>query len=292
MASKGIELVDNERYCRVGHVEIQDRYGNWRSYPGLDFRFDISYKADLYVDFNVGILGLSRETINELTVWDVTKSARDARGIRVYAGYLDGGESLIAEGGIWYAMPTNPPEMWLNLQCKKFLNHYDVVEKPRVVEGSPSEIFSEIASELGMKATFDAKNVEVEGSQKFQIEGRRISLPVKFAETYHVITYDKGGYLVCKDRNFYKDTPRNKKVLDVNKGLLSIGNVNIQGATITTRLNDEYLMMDWIELQSQLVPSANTSPYVVFEKRHKGHFRGNEWFTELKTFRYMRGTVS
>ena len=66
--------------------------------------------------------------------------------------------------------------------------------------------------------------------------------------------------------------------------MISIGKVDIAGATIRTRLDDSSKLFSWINLQSVIIPKAN-GLYVVIKKKHKGHLRGGEWFTELETIR-------
>ena len=66
--------------------------------------------------------------------------------------------------------------------------------------------------------------------------------------------------------------------------MLAVGNITTAGAVVRTRLDDSSGIFSWIDLRSSLVPSAN-GKYVIIRKKHVGHLRGNEWYTEFETIR-------
>ena len=276
--------IDSKLYWkRVGHVEVENASGRMVSFSGLDFKFKVKSCGDIYQEFSVGILGLSAQTINDLTVWSPAKAIDRPRKIAVYAGYADSGEELIATGYIWYAIPTNPPEMWMNFECKHYLLLEEQVKEPRTLDDKPiSEIFQAVANECGMRSDFRATGGDKKG--RFKIEGRKDALAKSFARTFGKTVYDNSGMLVCTDEHGERREPQRAVRIDGDNGLLSVGNIDIVGARLTTRLRTDIGMCEWVSLRSKLIPSAN-GDYFVIEKELKGHFRGDEWQSEYRCLR-------
>lgn len=276
------KIID-EHWERVGYVAIEDSNGDMIEYRGLDFKFNVRSIAGIYQDFTVSILGLSATTINDLTVWDITKAIEKPRKIEVYGGYKRLGPQVVASGYIWYAVPTAPPEMWMNFECRQFIGYSEEIKNPYVLEGmKESEILKIIAAECGFRSDYRATKDEV--VSKFSIEGNRGGLPEKFGKTcYKDITIDS-GYIICRDKNGEREEPRQEFYISQDTGLLSIGQIDIMGARITTRLMTDIKIFDWIELESKLIPSSSGAYYVISEES-EGHFRGDKWQT---TFRCLR----
>jgi hypothetical protein len=85
----------------------------------LDIKFSVEYSTGITPKFSLDILGLSKETIDYLTVWDSASAVSKRMDVRLYAGYeKNGGNILIAQGMIFSAMPTSsPPEIWFHIEC-------------------------------------------------------------------------------------------------------------------------------------------------------------------------------
>lgn len=269
---------------RVGHVEIEDDSGQMVKYYGLDFKFKVKSIGDIYNQFSVSILGLSAQTINSLTVWNPDDATNHPRKIAVYGGYKMNGEELIASGYVWYAIPTSPPDMWLNFECWKYLELEDEVREPRVLIGRPMrEVFTEIANECGMRASFRASNPG-RGAWGFSIEGKKADLISRFSSRFDLTVIDNAGTLVCLDRNGEREQPEMEFLVNDTTGLLSATNIDIVGARVTTRLRTDIGLRDWINLESILIPSAS-GPYLVIEKELEGHFRGELWVSRYRVLR-------
>ena len=92
---------------------------------GLDVKFDIQhYAASAEGTAKISILGLSYQRISQLASWAGTATAYSKCWIiRVYAGYgtTDDDADMIFEGEILDAMPTSPPDVWLNIEAR---SHY------------------------------------------------------------------------------------------------------------------------------------------------------------------------
>lgn len=277
---------------RIGYVEIEDYDGGMVKYggsvDGLDYKFDIKYSGDIACQFTVGILGLGRDTIQRLTVWNYAQAITRARKIAVYAGYeKDGLPRPIATGIITQAIPTTPPEMWLNFTCLIGKMDFDPKDPMTMTDTTTSEILAKIAGMNGYMSRWDAK--EVSGSKKvakYYLNAAPSWMLSKFAEDFGVYVYWDDSTLVAVDKNAWA-TQKVQSVTEVigpSSGLLAIGNVDLKGATIRRRLDVRSRLMTWVRLESAIIPSASEN-YFVIGKRHVGQFRGNDWYTELKMIR-------
>lgn len=285
------DTTEQRRYWkRAGYVAIQDRGGNMvrygGSYDSLDFKFSGEKTGDIYRDFTVGILGLSLDTINDLTAWGVEGFKRKRR-IQVFAGYdIDALANPIFDGFIVEAIPTSPPDMWLNMKCMINFDNDIPVDRPRSFCGTIDEIFKEIAKELGLGSRIEAKKIDSEKEYTFTIDGTRTGLARKFADAFDLTVVADNGVLIAYDKRPWLDDPKNQIELSMDTGLLGIGSLTVTGLVARMRLNDYPKMGSWMKLKSTLIPQAN-GDYCVIKKRHIGHYRGDDWYTELKCIRKM-----
>lgn len=279
---------------RIGYVEIEDRQGQWVKYGGitdsLDFKFEGKIVGGVTPEFTVGILGLSMDTINDLTVWNPEESTKAKRGIRVYAGYQkDGIANPLFDGYIFEALPTNPPEMWINFKCLMNINGTrPITEKEWFEDTEIRRIFKAIGDRWGMLTRWDAIKTSAETKGNFIISGKTPQMLIdEFSHKFNVIIYAEHGILVCQDREPWTKEPKDAQKLSIATGLLGVSGLQPVGATFTRRLDDTNKIFSWVELESKLIPKAN-GMYQVIEKTHKGHFRGEEWVTILRTIRYNK----
>lgn len=106
---------DGTRYTYNSLVVEEAKHS--RHYP-FDIKFDVEMALTITPKFSVDILGLSKETIEELTIWDTTQALAENIQIHLYAGYKEAGEELLAAGMILHALPVgNPPEVWMHFEC-------------------------------------------------------------------------------------------------------------------------------------------------------------------------------
>ena len=280
---------------RVGFVEIEGEDGKMHKYggsvDGLDFRFDIKYSGDISVEFTVGILGLSRETIQTLTVWNFAQAISRARKIAVYAGYeKDGIAQPIASGIITQAIPTTPPEMWLNFNCLIGGLDFDPKNGECIKNKTASEILDMLAKANGMQSKWNARYADGNKVIPTFYLGRSPAWVISnFAASQNIHIYIDGDVMTAVDVYAWTRVPDMgvSEVIGVETGLLSMGNVDLKGAVIKRRLDVRSRLMTWVRLKSAIIPSANDDYYVI-GKRHVGQYRGQDWTTELQTIRRIR----
>lgn len=277
---------------RMGYVAIEDRSGRMIEYGGangaLDFKFNGEITADICPTFNVGILGLSLDTVNQLTAWNPAETYERKRKIEVYAGYeQDGISNPLFSGFVIEALPTNPPEMWLNFKCMMNINDSGPVKssdkdtEKRTLE----EIWNEIAKANNVKARWEAKRVDKDKKVVFSFGGKSPrKLITEFMDRFNVLCVFIDGVLVCKDDRPWQDPQNPVEIINTQTGLLGIAGVSVKGATVKRRLSDTTKCFDCVRVVSEIMPKANGS-YMILSKRHVGHFRGDDWYTELELIR-------
>jgi hypothetical protein len=254
----------------------------------LDFKFDGEIVANTYSSFTVSILGLTLETINKLTAWNPVEVYGKKRRIRVYAGYEhDGIENPIFEGLVIEAIPTNPPEMWLNFKCIINIGY----EGPLISYDNPDrrtlgDIWNDIAKVNNYSgARWESTRIDKNKRVVFSFDGKSAAkLIYDFTHRFDVIGLNINDVLVCKDKRMWSDPKKPKEIISTKTGLLGIAGVSVKGATIRRRLSDTAACSDCVYLMSEVIPKAN-GPYTIIKKRHVGHFRGKDWYTELELIR-------
>lgn len=277
---------------RVGHVEVEQPDGSFTRHSGLDFRFDVQMSGCTYARFSAGICGLSRNSLNSLITWPQPESYANPRHVKVFAGYEQGGESLIAEGGIFSAIPTSPPNVWLNVEACKFLESRRPIEGVEPMkQASFQGIFRKAAEVCGLTpGPLDGiRTVDVKGGKfDFAFTGSVEMLPQRLGEAFNLIVYEQDGRMLALDRKMEYTTPGDAMDVDREHGLLGIGSIEFNKATVVTRLNDAYRLFTWVNLTSERIPQAN-GKYWVTGIRHTGHLRGDEWRTTLTMLKQQAG---
>lgn len=284
------DRTQGQRYWdRDGWVDIEG-YGN--PPKGLDFRFEAMCAGDVYPNFSVGVLGLSMKNINALTVWNPSDAISASRRVSVYAGYKsDGIRGPICTGYVLRAIPTPPPEAWINFECVLSLGKKKIpsISTLPQIRGKAFDIAFSLAKEAGFSSLmWNAKSVRHDAYAEFTFSCSNDFLIEKFVRKLGLSAiYGTDGTVSIYDRKpWYSSSPDPNRtpVISSETGLLMLGNVDSAGATVRVRLNDRYSLFGWVKLETTLIPSAS-GYYFIVTKKHVGHYRGDEWYTELKMIR-------
>lgn len=282
---------------RIGHVRIEGPDGKMYSYGGdtdsLDFKFRVQKLCgNIYVKFSVSILGLSASTINFLTTWNVARALRTPRRIEVYAGYeSDGKAPLIIKGYIINAIPTTPPEMWLNIEGLNVVmaGKSEIVPEDSIVFSKTTttakDLFEKAAQVAGYKPVWtldDAAGSRIVTVPRLRCDKSELIEQVK--QILGVLIEIEGDCLVAHNTNGWVGMPQFASEVSMDTGMIEISHIDVRGAKIKIRLNDTFKLFSWIHLTSKLIPKA-TGYYFVVGKVLQGHLRGEDWFVELDTVR-------
>ena len=273
---------------RTGWVDIE---GYGKPPVGLDFKFEVKKYGNIYSKFSVGILGLNSSNINAMTVYNPVDAVNQGREISVFAGYeADGVPAMICKGTVMNAMPTPPPEMWMNFECMPYLKNKIPIENVEPMYNKPiSEVVQKICDMMGFKYFWRSLNVKESTKINFNFTGCRDTALTKLAEGLNlVVILGDNNDVYFYDKKAWNTIPIPRpidiSIINIESGLLMVGNVDATGAKIRVRLNDTYGLFSWIKLESKLIPKAS-GYYFVLSKTHKGHLRGEEWYTELELIR-------
>lgn len=283
-------MTTNQKYWRrTGFVEIADDDGNMvrygGSHDGLDFKFSGVINGEINPNFSVSILGLSKETMVALTTWNPSDAYSKKRKINVYAGYSnDDIARPILSGIVLRAFPTQPPEAWLNLDC--VLNPFSPlpVVKPETKKLTLEEILDKIAKMDGYNSRWDSKKLKGDNTVIYNFNRSPKELVRDFSDRFNVLLYVEDNVLIAKDFHGERGDPEDLEMVSMDTGMLGLNHITLIGATIVKRLESRTKCFSWLNVRSKLVPKANGSFYVI-NKKYLGHFRGQEWYTELNCHR-------
>ena len=284
---------------RTGYLKIQMDNGGMQQFGGdgemFDMRFDGLKFGDFYSTFTCSILGLTREHINALTVWDKGQALQKKRYIEVYAGYSSNGDDMskpIFAGYVMNAIPTSPPEMWMNFECIRAWDKDQCVTGVETMrDASPRKILQKIAEilevDFNLTSLMSSTIKWDEEKYTFAFDGKKkVQLTYKFANQFNCICIDQNGTIVAADRREWLKAPKRiAREVSQDTGMLAVGNVDIAGAKVVHRLDNTFSLLSWVDVKSRLIPNMDARPYYVRAFRHTGHLRGDKWQTELELIR-------
>ena len=284
---------------RTGYLKIQMDNVGMQQFGGegemFDMKFDGLKFGDFYSTFTCSILGLTREHINALTVWDKGQALQKKRYIEVYAGYSSNGDDMstpIFAGYVMNAIPSSPPEMWMNFECIRAWDKDQCVTGVETMrDASPRQILQKIAEILEVDfnlTSFMSSTIKWDDEKyTFSFDGKKkVQLTYKFANQFNCICIDQNGTIVAADRREWLKAPKRiAREVSQDTGMLAVGNVDIAGAKVVHRLDNTFSLLSWVDVKSRLIPNMDARPYYVSAFRHTGHLRGDKWQTELELIR-------
>lgn len=284
---------------RIGYLKIQMDNEEMQQFGGdgemFDMKFDGLKFGDFYSTFTCSILGLTREHINALTVWDKGQALQKKRYIEVYAGYSSNGDDMskpIFAGYVMNAIPTSPPEMWMNFECIRAWDKDQCVTGVETMrDASPRQILQKIAEILEVDfnlTSFMSSTIKWDDEKyTFSFDGKKkVQLTYAFAHQFNCICIDQNGTIVAADRRGWLKAPKRiAREVSQDTGMLAVGNVDIAGAKVVHRLDNTFSLLSWVDVKSRLIPNMDARPYYVSAFRHTGHLRGDKWQTELELIR-------
>ena len=290
-----------EKFGRIGFIRIADDDGNMIQYGGIDanrsydIKFDVERFGMYYSKFKVSILGLSSDTISRLTEWDEYAAYERHRAVEVYAGYYieTNGRKVprvacIASGFILRSIATNPPERWLEMTCLKELANKNPVT-PTTAENLSVEDIFDIICKLNNRTSDTSRLSEQEKNKtvgSFTFEGSASSLFYKFQSDFKMRLKDNGTSVSAIPMSEFREEPSDATIISIDNGLIDSLNIDQKGIKLRLRLNTNFDIFQWTHVMSMVNPKYNGYYYII-SMRYIGHLRGNEWFVELDTQRYI-----
>jgi hypothetical protein len=292
-------VLNNDRiFGRVGHIEM-DVGGSVRSFYDLDFRFNIEKVAGGGTPnfAQIGILGLSRTTVNDIATYlNVGKQASRRKVIKVYAGYQDTGEQLIFCGDIIIAKPSQPTENWINIsaQTNAWMRSEVVSLDVQLTEEEKKEgkkltvqrVFENIARLYGMSLEYRTANYrELERViTGFDCTGSYQDI-FRRANTLSSVrmrcdnTAEGRQIIIVYDMNPAEITGSSLFNLSANTGLIGIPEFMQPSVKFRMLMNPYVHLFDDVNISSILVPNAG-GIYRIYQMRYNGQLRGTNWYMD------------
>ncbi len=289
----------NEKFHKTFENNISVRF-NFQKYIGTSF---FGYGK-------VSICGLDKATTETLTtICSEEQALKERKQIRVEAGYEDTKKALIIDGSILSAVPTMPPDIWIDCLV---LNGYERQQEMKSVSVKGSfnikELAEIIAKQIGVKNGVICRiDNDVYGKRFYQRKTQNISLidtvenilnvisqnySVEEGDMYGVpVAYIDNETLIVDYENFSEaeGQSRTHHKIDKNNGMIGLPEITKAGtiANITTLLKPEILVGDVIDLESVMIKKAN-GQYNVIGISYVGDFRGENWYSMFTCRRIIK----
>ena len=264
-------------------VQFQTPAG-MKELDGIEVKFSVEKLASAVMNkADIDICNLTKDDIEYLTSYTSQFIALQQRKrIRLFAGYEDTGVSLLFDGDVVEALPTNGPDRWL--KCKALSGYYNArTPISTVVEGvhDVREICATAAGLLDLSLNYMATSTKT--VENFEFTGGKTRIIKELNELCDILVYEDDGVLVVQD----KGKPRTDvsiRYIDETSGLIGIPKPDAIGVEFQMLLDNSIKLEQTIYLESSIIPSAN-GEYYIYELKHSGDLRGNEFYTEVKARR-------
>lgn len=281
-------------FDRVGHIELDTGNGNFKSYRGLDFRFEVNKTAGGGVQnyANIGILGLSRNTVNALSTYlNANSQVANPKMIKVYAGYQKSGEQLIFAGDMIWVRPSQPVENWLNIQAQvagwlrsSIVSATDEGQIPlsSLIEGVGKEFKMDVIYKIDKDdyylnvniGAFDCNGNFHDILARVNTLSPYIRVRCEYNEynkRYVLVVY---GYDADNWTKGFRTFKLNRK-----SGLIGIPEFTYPSVKFRMLMNPYVHPMDFVNIESEMLPNAG-GLFRILSIKYTGHFRGDPWYMD------------
>lgn len=306
----------NKRYCKIilsqydknGNIEDKKEFEN-----SLDVRFAYQryFGNGMHSKGNISICGLSKKTLDRyISFFSEDVEVEKRKTIKIIAGYEDNDKSgcscigEILNGTIVNALPTLPPDIWLNCEVinqyeeklkAKAYNFVGIKTLEEVIKWAVQEIGlteDKIINRITDREYLNTKYVD------FTFEGNKFDFINKISADFNNInssdkygginTYIEDNNVIVDYRNLtLKDRNRLGTPRLVSKDSTELTLIGIpepmwagQAVNITTLLNSSVRTGDVLELKSNMIESLN-GYYYVFSILYIGEYRGQQWYSQF-----------
>ena len=316
-------ITSNFKYRRA-IFGYQDKNGKERYVEGLDIKFEIeSAGGQILPQARIDVCNLDTDTMKHLTTitpFDNNHKIALYIGYETnYNGQKNTKLPKIFEGNIKYAMFTFIPDMWLEMHCVSDNTQiYGVMgaEDSKYVNENINNVHDlvdwVITKKIGRavqwnEAVYDMKNLSplILNSEYYEFSynvGGKTPIQVlqEISRMYNLSIWGSADSFKINpsDRLIKEDiNPTVKWAVNVNSGMIGIPTVSVAQAEVTILMNPNILAGDCVELKSERYNNvfvkdgksslsiASNGRYTITKINHKGHLRGNEWYSKLSMVR-------
>lgn len=299
-----MEILENRTLeLTIEKIDKNNRTEMFKVFNDLNVKFSYSkyIGASMYGKGKVSICGLDGETLDKLVSFASAQEVLEEKKlIKIKAGYGDK-LALIIDGSIMSAMPTIPPDIWLNCEI---INSYEIQQKiisTTIEEGLTLEQYAKLVADIigvQIKMRIEDTNYLNKKMSGTSFIGNAFQLANGISKSFcfdkekdkygQVVAYISGDYLIVDYANLFKDEKRTSNPILINKdnGMVGLPEMSMAGklTNITTLLNPSIETGDVIKLESEQLKSAN-GLYYVQGITYTGEFRGNAWYSTFTCWR-------
>ena len=258
------------------------------------FNFQKYIGNTAYGSGKVSICGLDKQTIETLTGFADIETELNARKIiKLYAGYEGKQLGLMVDGSIVSALPTMPPDIWLNCEV---INNYEqrnkTIEFATTQSMTLEDYIKAVADKLNLRTEVRIKEQSILKKQiskqsmlanMFQIANSVTTVYDNTANVIGIVAYIENETLVVDYSLPPASDERIKNVaaeISKDTGMIGLPELAMAGhiANITTLIDTSIKTGNVIKLKSEAIPAANGLYYVI-GITYTGEFRGNAWYS-------------
>lgn len=294
--------------------EIIKLNGDGKQLDGIDIKFSVerTYSAQ-NPSATISIANLTLPDIQFLTTWTPwTQGQWGLKQMRIFAGYGDdvsstNRSSLIFAGDLRYAMPTIPPDIWL--ECHGVENYSDITKtlsKTLDIKTNVKGVCENVAKWLGYSLVWDDLIPESVNKviDRFNYTGSAAGLMRHIEQALGVVATVENNNLYIRPNKGVAITSvgygtQDEIVFDSPKtdydilcseatGMIGMPCISPIGANITMLLNPRIKSGQILRLESRILPKSANGLYFVRKVTHEGHLRGQNFYTHIESTRIIR----
>lgn len=273
---------------RIVIVEFSTADGQLKRLEGIECKFNVQkLMCAIMNKAQISIANLAKDDINYLTTYTSQFIAvGQHKTIKIYAGYEKTGVSQIFAGDIVRAIPTMPPDIWLNCDA---LSGYYLNKTPisKTISGDVpiQSVCEQTSNILGLSLNFEAT---IEKSiSGFNFTGDQNKLIKSLNELGGITAYEDDGVLNVVNTGMPSNAT-GMRYINETSGMIGNPNPDPLGVEITVLLDNSLKIGQKIYLESISEPSCN-GEYFIYELNHTGDLRGHDFYTRIKARRYRNG---
>lgn len=255
---------------------------------GVNIKFNIQkFQGQLQGKARISICNLAAEDVEYLTTYmspwiEIQKQKK----IQLFAGY-ENKMGLIFSGDIVRAIPTVPPDVWI--QCEALGGYYNNLIVDSFTLKGPlaiGDVCKIIAEKLGVSfisnASQEVFNKKIDG---FCHSGGLNNAIKKINELGICVAWADNETLYIADKEPKKPENGTVRLISEESGMIGMPEPGPVGVDMAILLDPSIKLGEPVELKSSRIPSAN-GIYYPYSIEHTGELRGNEWYTKLRCKRF------
>jgi hypothetical protein len=307
LKKRAIELTIT-KYDQNGKVEFQKEFNSSRSdiCPNVKFNFQKYVGSIMYGQGKISICGLDKKSIEVLTGFlSIDSELNKKRVITLKAGYEGEELGLMVDGTIFGALPTIPPDIWLNCDV---INNYEQANDKKNFSTSDNLLFTDYIQAVA--DTLNIKKIENRIKEPSYLNRKISKQAIKAGSMFNIVysisdvfainnkypygvtAYIENETLIVDYTDLIPNDERIQTPILVNKdnGMIGLPEITNAGqiCNITTLLNTSIKTGDVIKMESSQIPSSNGLFYVI-GVTYSGEYRGNNWYSVFHCRRVANG---